>query len=309
VIAHGQPAGAGTATHATAQGRYLPLKTAQNVIGVLGVSFRKPLPPERNRLLEAFASQAGLAIDAIYLAEKARQTQLLKEKEKLQTALLNSISHDFRTPLVSITGALSSLRDQAHLLNEEARNDLLDTAWEEAERLNHLVGNLLDMTRLEANAIRLKKTPYDVQEIIGAALAQMKHRLATHEVVVNLPPGLPLIDADFMLLVQVLTNLLDNAAKYSSEHTRIEICAEQNDQVKIMVADQGMGIKESELQRIFEKFYRAEGSGIAGGTGLGLSICQGIVEAHGGRVWAQNRPEGGALFTFTMPIAELRNEL
>ncbi len=142
-------------------GRYLPLKTAQSTIGVLGVRFRqkKELTPERNRLLDAFASQAALAIDATLLAEKAQQTQLLREAEKLQSALLNSISHDLRTPLVSIAGALSSLRDQAGFLDETAKSELIEGAWEETTRLNQLVGNLLDMTRLEANAVSLRQSP------------------------------------------------------------------------------------------------------------------------------------------------------
>ncbi|MBI5929977.1 MAG: sensor histidine kinase KdpD [Chloroflexi bacterium] len=307
VYAHRQPAGHDTQTLPATAGRYLPLKTAQSTIGVLGVRFRQEeeLTPERNRLLDAFASQAALGIDATLLAEKAQQTQLLREAEKLQSALLNSISHDLRTPLVSIAGALSSLRDQAGFLDETAKSELIDGAWEETTRLNQLVGNLLDMTRLEANAVSLRQSPSDVQEMIGVALSHMKERLLNHKVQVNIPPDLPLASADFVLIVQVMVNLLDNATKYTPRGSLIEIQASANGFITVAITDHGSGVSPEELPRIFDKFYRSEGaSQVAGGTGLGLSICHGIIEAHKGYIWAENQDRGGLIVRFTLPIAQ-----
>ncbi len=309
---HGQPAGRGTETLPDASARYLPLKTAKGVVGVLGV---KPviagdrLSQEQRRLMEAFANQIALAIERAQLAEQARQAQLLQEAEKLQAALLNSISHDLRTPLASITGSLSSLRDDDAVLDGAVRADLIETAWEEAARLNRLVGNLLDMTRLEAGALRLKREPADIQDLIGVALARLDERLLDRPVHVDVPPDLPLVPLDFVLLVQVLVNLLDNALKYSPAGTPIVIKARQVErEVEISIVDAGPGLPAAELERVFDKFYRLQRPGQAGGTGLGLSISRGFVEAHGGRVWAGNRAEGGLVVTVALPLNSFQYE-
>lgn len=307
VFEHGQPAGQETQTLPAVKARFLPLKTAQRMVGVLGVRLREPgdFAPERIHLLEAFASQAALGIDAVYLSEEARQAQLLKETERLQSALLNSISHDLRTPLVSITGALSSLSHQAEYLDDTSRAELINGAREEADRLNRLVGNLLEMTRLEANAVRLRREPADVQELIGVAVAQLQPRLREREVTIDLLPDLPMVDVDFALIVQVLVNLLDNACKYAAEDSPVQLSAEHHGMmVMLTVADRGIGVQEEELTRIFDKFYRSESVSGQGGIGLGLSICKGIVEAHGGRIWAEARSGGGTLFAFTLPAVQ-----
>lgn len=303
---HGQPAGRGTETLPAADARYLPLKTAKGVVGVLGV---KPaiagdsLTQEQRRLMEAFANQIALAVERAQLAEQARQAQLLQEAEKLQAALLNSVSHDLRTPLASITGSLSSLREDNAVLDQAVRDDLIETAWEEADRLNRLVGNLLDMTRLEAGALRLKREPSDIQDLVGVALARMGERLSGRQVHIEVPPDLPLVPLDFVLLVQVLVNLLDNAVKYSPAGTPVGITARQvESEVEISVLDAGPGIPPAELERVFDKFYRIQQPDRAGGTGLGLSISKGIVEAHGGRIWARNRAGGGLVMTVTLPL-------
>jgi len=305
---HGQPAGRGTDTLPGADARYLPLKTAHGVVGVLGV---KPaiagdqLTPEQRRLMETFASQIAVAIERAQLAEQAQQAQVLQETERLQTALLNSISHDLRTPLASITGALSSLRDDGAVLNETTRMDMVDTAWEETGRMNRLVGNLLDMTRLEAGALKVKREPADLQDLIGVALRQLADRLRERSVEVDIPPELPLVSLDFVLIVQVLVNLLDNALKYSPAGTPIEIRIRLKDfQVEMDVIDHGRGIPPSDLARVFDKFYRVQAPDGVSGTGLGLSISKGIVEAHGGRIWAQNRAEGGLVVTLALPLGE-----
>lgn len=303
---HGQPAGRGTDTLSAARLRYLPLKTARKTVGVLGVRAAeegKYLSPEERRLLEAFASLAAVAIERVQLAETAGQVQILEATEKLQTALLNSISHDLRTPLVSITGALSALQEDGVRLDDDARSVLVDTAAEEAGRLNRLVGNLLDMTRLEAGAVRIHREPRDLQDVIGAALQQLGERLSDRPVRVDLPAILPLVPLDFVLLVHVLVNLVDNALKYSLPGSPVEIGVRLTEsEAQIDVADQGIGIPEEDLSRIFQKFYRVQRPSHVAGTGLGLSISKGLVEAHGGRIWAQNRPGGGIVATVALPL-------
>jgi two-component system sensor histidine kinase KdpD len=227
----------------------------------------------------------------------------LEVTEKLQTALLNSISHDLRTPLVTITGALSSLADDAPALDEEARRSLIQTAHEEAERLNRLVGNLLDMTRLEAGAIHIHREPCDIQDVIGAALAECEPRLGDCPVRIDISPELPLVPMDFVLVERVLVNVIDNALKYSPVDSLIEIQAfASNAFVEICVADQGVGIPTEDLARVFDKFYRVQRPGNVSGTGLGLSISKGIIEAHGGFIGAENRKNGGALITIALPL-------
>jgi two-component system sensor histidine kinase KdpD len=241
--------------------------------------------------------------EAAYRREQ--QTALLREKENLQSILLNSISHDLRTPLVSITGALSSLKDDGSHLNEAARQDMLEAAYEDAERLNRLVGNLLEMSRLQAGSLQLKREFYDIQEIISVARAQLRNVLAKREVRVDIEPQLPLLWVDLVLFAQVLVNLLENASKYSTPATAIEIRAYQHrDSVFVEIADRGIGIPEEELRHIFERFYRASSSNGRSGSGLGLSICEGLVELHKGRIHAENRKDGGARFVIQLPIIQ-----
>jgi len=305
---HSQPAGRGTDTLPAARLRYLPLSTARGTVGVLGVwpaEAGRYLTPEQRRLLEAFASLAAVAIERVHLAEAAGQVQLLEATEKLQSALLNSISHDLRTPLVSITGALSTLQEDDVRLDGEARRILVDTAAEEAARLNRLVGNLLDMTRLEAGAIKVKRELRDVQDVIGAALHQVGERLGNRPVEIDIPADLPLVPLDFVLVVHVLVNLIDNALKYSPPGSPIQICTRLLDgEIAIEVADQGVGIPAEDLDHVFQKFYRVQRPDNVTGTGLGLSISKGLVEAHGGRIWAHNRPGGGAVITVALPLSE-----
>ncbi|OGO12363.1 MAG: two-component sensor histidine kinase [Chloroflexi bacterium RBG_13_68_17] len=307
VYRHGQPAGPQTDTLPAARLRYIPLKTVRGVVGVLGVGWPslsdRPMRPEERRTMEVIASQASLAIERARLGEAARQAEVLQATEKLQTALLSSISHDLRTPLVSITGALSSLCEDASLLADTNRANLIDNAHAEAVRLNRLVGNLLDMTRLEAGALRLSREPCDVQDMIGAALTQMEEALRDRRLTLDVPEDLPLVPMDFVTIVQVLVNLLDNAQKYSSPDTPIDVRARAAGAfLEIEVSDRGLGIPKEDLRRIFDKFYRVQRPESIGGTGLGLSICRGIVEAHGGFIAAENRPGGGTTIAFALPL-------
>ncbi|HEX9091808.1 MAG TPA: ATP-binding protein, partial [Anaerolineales bacterium] len=303
---HGQQAGRGTDTLPEASMHYQPLKTTRGVIGVLGIKSIESsayLSPDQRRILDAFVNQVALAIEGARLVEQAHQTELLAATEKLQSALLNSISHDLRTPLVSITGALSSLDEASPSLDEEVKHSLIETAREEAERLNRLVGNLLDITRLEAGAMRIHREACDVQELIGSALEQTGTPLKNRQVKIEIPAKLPLVPLDFVLLSRVLVNVIDNALKYSPPDKPIEIKARiSNHRLEIVIADRGEGIPVEDLERIFDKFYRVQRPDNVSGTGLGLSISKGIVEAHGGSIEAENRREGGAIFTVRLPL-------
>jgi len=302
---HGQPAGTATDTLPAASIRCQPLITSKGHVGVLGIQSKKSeklFSSEQQQTFTAFAHQAALAIERALFAEQARDAEILQATEKLQSALLNSISHDLRTPLASITGALSSLQEKSLELNQKDRNILLKTAHEEAERLNRLVENLLNMTRLEAGAIHLRLEPNDIQDVIGASLEQMGERLANRKIKINIAPDLPLIPLDFSLFGQVLVNLFDNAVKYSPATSIIEVNAYQvEDSVRIEVSDRGVGIPSQDLERVFEKFYRVHRPESVSGTGLGLTICKGIIEIHGGTIKASNRSGGGTIITVDLP--------
>jgi two-component system sensor histidine kinase KdpD len=303
---HGEPAGHGTDTLASTDLRCLPLKTARGVVGVLGVKPIHPtslLTPDQRELLQAFASQAALAIERVQMAEQAKRAELLQAAEKLRTTLLNMISHDLRTPLVSITGALSSLQQEDVKLDEATHHSLIENARDEAERLNRLVGNLLDMTRIEAGGLQLAPELCDVQDLVGSALEQAERMVESRPVKVDVPADLPLVPMDFVLMVQVLVNLLDNAVKYSPPDSPIEVRAGIEDsELQIQVADRGIGIPLADLERVFDKFYRVQRPGSVTGSGLGLSICKGIMEAHGGRIWAESLEGGGTVVTVGLPL-------
>lgn len=304
VLGNGKPAGWGTDTLPAAKAHYLPLKTAQGACGVLGVFFKENkacLDPGECNLLGALASQAAVAVQRAKLTEISRQMELIREREKLQTALLNSISHDLKTPLVSITGALSSLLQDFSSIDAETRKVLLETAYDESGHLNQLVGNLLDMTRLEAGALKMKTKPCELRDVIGASLHLLKDKLEKRDIQIHIPQVLPEIFMDFTLMMRVFINLIDNAMKYSAPDTPIEITAKLlEDKVKIEVKDKGFGIPKEDVVRIFDKFYRAVKPRQITGTGLGLSICKGIVEAHGGQIWAENNPDKGATFNVVL---------
>jgi two-component system sensor histidine kinase KdpD len=303
---HGQPAGRGTETLPEVSKRYQPLKTMRGAVGVLGIKPPSPhllLTRDQLRTLDAFANQIALAIERARLADQARQTEMLEITDKLQNALLNSISHDLRTPLVSITGALSSLADDQVTLDESARRSLIETAGEEADRLNRLVGNLLDMTRLESGAMRVRRDACDIQDLVGSSLEEVGSRLDGRAISVDVPDDLPLVSMDFVLLERVLVNVIDNGLKYSPPGSPLGIRAHLAGAfIEITVADRGVGIPPEDLSRIFDKFYRVQRPENVTGTGLGLAICKGIVDAHGGFISAENRPGGGAILTIALPV-------
>jgi two-component system sensor histidine kinase KdpD len=248
-------------------------------------------------LISSLASEAR---ERAMLQDAARQTAVLRQTDKMQKALLDSISHNLRTPLATVTGALQSLRHDSAMLDEQTRMELLANAEEQAARLNRLVGNLLDMTRLEAGTVRVKREPCDILDVIEAALDQLGETARGRQIRLDLPPEQILVALDFALTSQVLVNLLDNALKYAPADQSICIRVRSSGaNLEIAVLDRGPGIGEGDLELVFEKFHRAGGQ--AEGSGLGLSICRGFVEAHGGRIWAQRRAPTGTIVSFTIP--------
>jgi two-component system, OmpR family, sensor histidine kinase KdpD len=305
---HQKIVGRGTDTLPNAKARYLPLVTARGAVGVMAISAidtSSELTIEQERLQEAYADLAAVAIESILLANEAQNARVLRNTEKLQTALLNAVSHDLRTPLVSIIGVLSSLQEKGMHLDDVAKMNLIQVAREEAERLNHLITNLLDVSRIEAGAIKISRQPSDVQDLVGAALEQLGSRIGARPINMETPAELPFVSVDFGLIVQTLVNVLDNALKYSPDGSPIDIRARQvGREMQIEIADRGIGIPPQDLSHIFDKFYRIQRPDNVTGTGLGLSICKGIIEAHGGRVAAENRPGGGTIIRLVLPVPE-----
>ncbi|WP_088189251.1 sensor histidine kinase KdpD [Desulfosporosinus sp. FKA] len=306
-----QIAGRGTDTLGGAKGFYLPLVSEQGICGVLGVQFKSSkryLLSEKRSLIDAFASLTALAIARISLVEKARDAQLLSESEKLRTALLNSISHDLRTPLASMIGSVTSLLENDNLFDAASRQDLLQTIKIGALRMNKLVNNLLDMARLESDMLKLNKEWCSIDEIIKEAIKYFEERTANkREIVCEISNRDLLINVDFILIRQVLTNLLDNALKYSRQDSEIYIIVRNNEkQVEFSVQDWGLAIPSEDLEHIFDKFYRVRSPRQISGTGLGLAISKGIVELHDGVIEAKNNRENeGVTISFTIPLTEI----
>ncbi len=307
VYEHRQAAGLGSDTLPGAKALYLPLVASAGAIGVVGIlpkTATDGFEPEQFHYLEAFANQTAIAIERSFLGEAAQRALLKAETESLRNTLLSSISHDLRTPLSAITGAATTLLQRDVLIDTESRLDLVKTIQEEAERLNLVIKNVLDMTRLESGAIKLNKEWQSLEEIVGVVLNRLGDRLKDHPITVKLPGNLPLIPFDGLLIEQVLVNLFDNAIKYTPKGTPLELAASESFYtVTVSLADRGPGIPPGEEERIFEKFVSGRATG--GGVGLGLAICRTIINAHGGKIWAENRPDGGAVFRFTLSSAGL----
>jgi two-component system sensor histidine kinase KdpD len=303
VFEQGRSAGLGTETLPGAAALYVPLRSGDRALGVLGLQPAPnllPLTPEHSGLLEALANQAAASLERARLSGESEQARLAVERERLRSTLLSSVSHDFRTPLAAITGAVTCLLEDASL-GAAAKRDLEETIYEESERLNRLVTNLLDMTRLEAGSVELRRDWHSLEEVVGSALARLERRLGQRPVETAITADLPLVRIDAGLVEQVLVNLLENAVKYTPPDCRIRIQAVRGDgEVLVTVTNDGPWLPAGEEERIFEKFYRASSS-IEGGFGLGLPICRAIVNAHGGRIWAENLTPRGVAFHFTLP--------
>ncbi len=300
-------AGRGSDTLPGAKWLFLPLRTGRGPLGVVGIIRDEPGPllaPDQQRLMDALADQAALAIERINLARDLHLTRLQAETDRLRSALLTSISHDLRTPLASILGSATSLRSQDAILDQPTKDTLLNTIVDEADRLNRFIGNLLDMTRLESGALTPRTSLYDLSDVIGAALQRAGKILADHRVTLDLAPNLPMLALDMVLFEQVLFNLLDNAAKYAPTGSLITIQAYENgNSVVLRIMDEGDGIPVTDTGRVFEKFYRAGGDRRRAGTGLGLAICRGFIEAMHGTITASNRADRpGAVITISLPV-------
>jgi len=302
VWAHQRRAGLSTGTLPHARGFHLPLLAGSSLVGVLATAPSDPQrfrEPDQRELLDTFAGQIATAIERAKLADTAQKTRVQIGTEQLRNSLLSSVSHDLRTPLAVITGSATTLADSQ--LDEETRRELLRSIQEESHRLNRLVGNLLDMTRLQAGAMRVKKEWQALEEVVGSALDRLEPRLQGRALQTHLGEDLTMAPFDAVLIEQVFLNLVENALKYTPLGSPIDIGARQRGSwLEVDVADRGPGIAVEDRERVFDKFYRAhEGKG---GVGLGLTICRGIVVAHGGRLWVESRPGGGAVLRFTLPL-------
>jgi two-component system sensor histidine kinase KdpD len=283
------------------------LRIGPRVLGVLRVTQRAlddPLTKAEQGHLEMIASQVVLALERARLTEEANQARTLAEAERVKGGLLSSVSHDLRTPLAVIKGAVTDLLDDAVAWDSAARYDLLHAINEEADRLNRLVGNLLEMSRIESGAQPPTRSSQDIGELVANVVNRMAPRLAAHPITIDIPADLPAVQINYTQIDQVLTNLLENAVKYTPADTPIAIEAGvERDTMRIEVRDHGPGIPAGLSTRIFEKFVRVAGpERHADGMGLGLAICKGMIDMHQGRIWAENLPDGGARFIFTLPL-------
>lgn len=303
-----RPAGRGSDTLPGAKRLFLPMRTGRGAVGVIGIDNDRTGPlltPDQRRLLDALVDQGALAIERVLLVEDMDRVKRTVESDRLRGALLTSISHDLKTPLASVLGAASTLRDLASGLTETQKHELLATVIDESERLNRFIANLLDMTKLESGAIVPNTAPHDVGEIVGSALRRAGKILVQHKVSLQLGADLPMLQLDAVLFEQVLFNLLDNAAKYAPSGTTISIRGVRDGgMVMLQILDEGSGIPPEELESVFDKFYRAQkGDHVRPGTGLGLAISRGFIEAMHGTISAANRPDrSGAIITIRLPV-------
>jgi two-component system sensor histidine kinase KdpD len=285
----GEPAGAGTGTLPQAGWVFRPLQGVRGRAGVAGVEARPVEDGEADRLIIALMDQGAVALERAELAAAAVETEALMRSDRLRSALMNSISHDLRTPLSTVLGAATTLIEYRKSLSQRVQSDLLQSIREEAERLNRYVGDLLDMTRLEGGGLSPRTETIDVREVLDSAAARVARRLETRRIERDFPRELSFVDADAGLLEQALVNILENAVAYSPDGSRIELAAyEDRMNIVISIEDEGAGIPTAELERVFEKFRRVEQPSDRGGkgVGLGLSISKGFIEAMGGRIAA-----------------------
>jgi two-component system sensor histidine kinase KdpD len=260
------------------------------------------ISPSEKRLFQTFASQGALALERAWLAQAEARAHILEESDQLKSAILSSVSHELRTPLSTIKAAASSLRGKEVSWDSPARTELIAAIDDEADHLNLLVGNLLDMSRIESGALKPKRQWNILPEIVGSVLARMKHLAVEHKIEVDVPESLPLVPVDYVQMEQVFTNLISNSLKYAPTNSVVGIRARvEGESMHVLVSNQSPQVPEEHLERIFDKFYRVTAADRVTGTGLGLSICKGIIEAHGGRICAENVSDGLA-FNFILPL-------
>ncbi len=322
---HGKPAGQGRSgrrvrlPHALSQPApafvprsgtdvlYVPIATSSHAIGVLEVTGRPgggTFGEEDIRLLGTFAAQAALALDRARLSEEAAHAAALAQSDELKSALLAAVSHDLRTPLAAIKASATSLLDRSVTWNDESRTDFLEAIDEETDRLTRMVTNLLDLSRIEGGALRPDREWYDLAELIEDVAGRLRSQDASHQIRTEIEPDLPLAHVDYVQIAQVLTNLGENAIKYTPANSSVTLAARRNgSSIEISVQDTGPGISEEHLPHVFEKFYRGVRAGRVPGSGIGLAIAKGFVEAHGGRIWVESQVGKGTTFVLTLPVA------
>lgn len=300
---HGRAAGFGTDTLHGARVLCAPLDVGTSVLGVLALVPSTPLGSEQRAFLDACCRQSALAFERLRLATEARNAALRVKTEEARSALLSAVSHDLRTPLGSITGAATALRDDPGLA-KQTREELIESICDETERLEKLVTNLLDMTRLDAGPVLLKRDWIPLEEMIGSALTRLERQLGERVIQIDLPEGLPLLSVDPVLFEQVFVNLLENASRYTPPGSPIDIVAQTREGAMVIeIRDSGPGFPPGTEERIFEKFFRGAHAGRTG-AGLGLPICRAIVEAHRGTIRAENRTTGGGILRIVLPLEE-----
>lgn len=309
-FSHKQNAGLGTDTLPSANAFYVPIVASSGVMGVIGLMPHEDTSlgysTDKVELIETFASITASALERAHSAEMVEKAMIEAESEKLRNILLSSVSHDLRMPLVAITSAASTLLIEGDKITNEYKTELLRSIYEEGARLAKMVTNLLDVSSLESGAVKLNKELYFIEELIGSAVMRTEHKLSGHAVTTSVEHGLPLLRIDGLLVEQVLINLLENVAIHTPAGTKVNIDAVYNkSEIQVTVSDNGTGIKQGDEEKIFDKSY----IGKSGDGSLGLAICRGIVNAHGGKIWARNAEDGtGAIFTFTMPIKNTDEE-
>jgi two-component system sensor histidine kinase KdpD len=308
---HAQAAGMGTNTLPGSGSYFYPVQGAQEVLGV--VSFtplslsklqKEQLSDEEKTTIETFAHLLSSALDRIFAAKSAEELRVDTEAEKLKNTFLSSMSHDLRTPIATIRGSAELLLSSIGELAADKKQDLLRTIFSQSDRLSRIVNNLLDLTKYESGNLKINSQSYYLQELIGATLSHIETKLSGVKIVTDIPQGLPMVNVDGILIEQLLQNLLENAASFSPQGATITIRANHiGDEIQVSILDQGCGIAAGYETKIFDKFYTMQQLDRPKGAGLGLAICQAIVKAHGGRIWSENNPEGGANFSFMLPCA------
>ena len=340
VYDHQEQAGFGTNTLPSAPILYIPLQAPMRTRGVLAIqpnnivdgnlsrTKRMIFLPEQRQLLDTFASQIAIAIERVHYVDVAQNALVSMESERLRNSVLSAISHDLNTPLTTIVATADLLKQQLEIEEKERtiagnnhyrkyndkRHEYIEMLSEQSIRMKNLVVNLLDMARLQSGKVKLNKQWQMLEEVVGTALRTMKQPLIKHHIVVDLinttTGDLPLIEFDAVLIDRVLCNLLDNASKYAPEGSKIIISARtQQQDILVSVSDEGPGLPEKLENQMFDKFTRGEKESAKAGVGLGLSICKAIIEAHRGKIWANNKSsssstevETGAIFTFSLPL-------
>jgi two-component system sensor histidine kinase KdpD len=281
----------------------VPIEAARGVLGEIRLWRAEPvISSSEKRLFQTFASQGALALERAWLAQAESRARVLEESDQLKSAILSSVSHELRTPLSTIKASASSLRSKQVSWDSPASTELIAAIDDEADHLNLLVGNLLDMSRIESGALKPKREWNILPEIIGSVLTRMKHLTVEHKLQIDIPETLPLIPVDYVQMEQVFTNLISNSLKYAPANTTVHIRADvEGETIHVQVSNQGPQVPPEHLEKIFDKFYRITAADRVTGTGLGLSICKGIIQAHEGRIWAENLTDGLA-FHFTLPL-------